>query len=150
MGGLNPPHYVAVPGLIQNAENAIERRERQLVKEIPFWSKRETTMNTKPLFTPTADGAAYDIQPAGVLMLLADTVYGDSCESSPAGRARAKAMIDAMLKAARAGGFTQSDILETLLSRGDVSHRVKALAVEACAAAGNDAIGEIFNAMRSR
>lgn len=121
-----------------------------MVKEIPFWSKRETTMNTKPLFTPTADGAAYDIQPAGVLMLLADTVYGDSCESSPAGRARAKAMIDAMLKAARAGGFTQSDILETLLSRGDVSHRVKALAVEACAAAGNDAIGEIFNAMRSR
>ena len=117
---------------------------------IHFWSKREITMNTKPLFTPTADGAAYDIQPAGVLMLLADTVYGDSCESSPAGRARAKAMIDAMLKAARAGGFTQSDILETLLSRGDVSHRVKALAVEACAAAGNDAIGEIFNAMRSR
>ena len=50
-------------------------------------------MTEQPLFTPTPDGTAYDIQPAGVLMLLADTVYGDSGESSQAGRARAKAMI---------------------------------------------------------
>ena len=107
-------------------------------------------MNTKPLFTPTTDGAAYDIQPAGVLILLADTVYGDPSESSPTGRTKAKAMMGSLLAAARAGGFTQSDILETLLSRGEVSHRVKALAVEACAAAGNDAISEIFKAMRSR
>ena len=105
-------------------------------------------MTTKPLFTPTADGTAYDIQPAGVLLLLADTLYGNPGESSPAGRTRAKAMMDAMLTAARTGGFTQSDILATLLARNEVSHRVMAMAVEACAAAGNDAISAIFSAMR--
>lgn len=105
-------------------------------------------MTTKPLFTPTADSVAYDIQPAGVLLLLADTLYGNPGESSPAGRTRAKVVMDAMLTAARAGGFAQSDILETLLARGEVSHRVKALAVQACSAAGNEALGRIFESMR--
>ena len=105
-------------------------------------------MNDKPLFTPTADGTAYDIQPAGVLLILAGTVYGDPSETPPAGRARGKALMDAMLTAARAGGFTQSDILATLLAGGEVSHRVKAMAVQACAAAGNEALGRIFDSMR--
>lgn len=105
-------------------------------------------MTDKPLFTPTADGTAYDIQPAGVLLILAGTVYGDPSETTPAGRTRGKALIDAMLTAARAGGFTQSDILETLLAGGEVSHRVKAMAVQACAAAGHEAMGRVFEAMR--
>ena len=106
-------------------------------------------MNDKPLFTPTADGTAYDIQPAGVLLILAGTVYGDPSETPPAGRIRGKALMDAMLTAARAGGYTQSDILATLLSKNEVSHRVKAMAVQACAAAGTKALGRIFDAMRS-
>ena len=106
-------------------------------------------MTDKPLFTPTADGMAYDIQPAGVLLLLADTVHGNDGDASPAGRIKAKAMMDAILTAARAGGFTQSDILATLLARGEVSHRVKAMAVRACAAAGNEAMGKLFDAMRA-
>ena len=105
-------------------------------------------MTIKPLFTPTADGAAYDIQPAGVLLILAGTVYCDASESSPAGRTRGKALMDAMLTAARVGGFTQSDILATLRARGEVSHRVKAMAVQACAAAGSEALGRIFDSMR--
>ena len=105
-------------------------------------------MTEKPLFTPTADGTAYNIQPAGVLLILAGTVYGDPSETPPAGRARGKALIDAMLTAARAGGFTQSDILATLLAHGEVSHRVKTMAVQACAAAGNEALGRIFEALR--
>lgn len=107
-------------------------------------------MTTQPLFKPTPDGTAYDIQPAGVLLILADTVYGDPDQTTPAGRARAIAMIDAIFTAARAGGFTQCEILETLLSKNEVSHRVKAMAVQACDAAGNEAIGRIFNAMRSK
>ena len=106
-------------------------------------------MTEKPLFTPTADGAAYDIQPAGVLLILAGTVYGDASESSSKGRIRGKALMDAMLTAARAGGFTQSDILATLLAHGEVSLRVKAMAVQACAAAGNAALGRIFDSMRN-
>ena len=104
-------------------------------------------MTTKPLFTPTADGTAYDIQPAGVLLLLADTLYGNPGESSLAGRTRAKAIINAMLTAARAGCFTQCDILKTLLARNEVSHRVNAMAVQACAAAGNEALSRIFESM---
>jgi len=61
---------------------------------------------------------------------------------------RLQGHIDAMLTAARAGGFMQGDILATLLVRGEVSHRVKAMAVQACAAAGHAALGRIFDAMR--
>ena len=104
-------------------------------------------MTTTPsLFTPNGDG--YDIQPAGVLLILADTIYNNPQDSSPTGRARAKTMMDAILTAARAGGFKQADILETLLATGEVSHRMKALAVAACTAAGPDAIGRVFASMR--
>lgn len=96
-------------------------------------------MTTQPLFKPTPDGTAYDIQPAGVLIDL-----------SHDGRERLKGHIDALMKAARAGGFTQCDILATLLARNEVSHRVKAMAVQACEAAGNEAIGRIFDAMRGK
>ena len=99
----------------------------------------------KPLFTPTADGTAYDIQPAGVLILLAAEIHENPGLHQ---NARLQGHIDAMLTAARAGGFMQGDILATLLSKNEVSHQVKAMAVQACAAAGQEAIGRIFDAMR--
>ena len=102
-------------------------------------------MNDQPLFTPAADGTAYDIQPAGVLILLAAEIHENP---GVHWNGRIQGHIDAMLTAARAGGFTQSDILATLLSKNEVSHRVKAMAVQACAAAGNEAMGWIFDAMR--
>ena len=102
-------------------------------------------MTDKPLFTPTADGTAYDIQPAGVLILLASEIHENPGLHQ---NGRLQGHIDAMLTAARAGGFTQSDILATLLSKNEVSHRVKAMAVQACAAAGHAALGRIFEAMR--
>ena len=102
-------------------------------------------MNDKPLFTPTAGGTAYDIQPAGVLILLASEIY-ENPGLHQSGRLQGH--IDAMLAAARAGGFTQGDILATLLLKNEVSHRVKAMAVQACAAAGHEALGRIFEAMR--
>jgi hypothetical protein len=99
---------------------------------------------TPPLFTPNGDG--YDIQPAGVLILLAGEVYDENPSKSP----RLKNIIGQFLSAARAGGFKQSDILETLLATGEVSHRVKDMAVAACDAAGPDAIGRIFASMRNK
>lgn len=89
-------------------------------------------MTSTSLFTPTPDGTAYDIQPAGVLILLASEVYENPAMHT---NGRIQGHIDAMLTAARVGGFTQSDILATLLSKNEVSHRVKAMAVQACAAA---------------
>lgn len=105
---------------------------------------------SQPLFTPTADGTAYDIQPAGVLIMLASYVYDAESDLSNEGKAKLKRHIDDTLTAARAGGFTQCDILATLLSRNEVSHRVKAMAVQACAAAGNDRMSVIFAAMRNK
>ena len=102
-------------------------------------------MNDQPLFTPAADGTAYDIQPAGVLILLASEIHENPGVHL---NGRLQGHIDAMLTAARAGGFTQGDILATLLSKNEVSHRVKAMAVQACAAAGNVALGKVFDAMR--
>jgi hypothetical protein len=103
---------------------------------------------TPSLFAPNGDG--YDIQPAGVLLILADTVYNNPQDSSPTGRVRAKNMIDAILTAARAGGFKQGDILATLLATSEVTHRLKDMAVAACDAAGPDAIGQIFTSMRNK
>ena len=105
-------------------------------------------MTTKPLFTPTADG--YNIQPAGVLIMLASYVYDPESELSDDSKAGLKHHVDSILTAARSGGFTQCDILATLLSRNEVSRRVKAMAVQACAAAGNDAIGKLFAALRRK
>jgi hypothetical protein len=107
---------------------------------------KDTPMTNTPLFKPTPDG--YDIQPAGVLIMLASHIYDPESDLSPDGKDRLKGHIDAVMAAARAGGFTQCDILATLLSRNEVSHRVKAMAVQACEAAGNEAIGRIFDAMR--
>ena len=105
-------------------------------------------IKTPLLFTPNGDG--YDIQPAGVLLILADTVYNNPQDSTLTGRARAKTMMDAILSAARAGGFKQGDILATLLATGKVSHRLRDMAMAACDAAGPDAVGQIFASMRNK
>jgi hypothetical protein len=103
---------------------------------------------SKPLFTPTADGTAYDMQPAGVLLILADMVYGPQDDPARTGRAKTEAMVQAMLAAAQAGGFTQADILQTLLVRGERSKRIENMARAACAAAGNDRLATLFASMR--
>ena len=73
---------------------------------------------------------------------------GDPDDSTSAGRARARAVLDAMLAAARAGGFGKTDILETLLARNVATKRVGEMAAEACAAAGHAAVREIFDSLR--
>jgi hypothetical protein len=103
---------------------------------------------TTPLFTPTADGQAFDIQPAGVLLILADMVYGPQDDAGWTGGPKTEAMIKAMLAAARAGGYAQTDILHTLLVRGERSMRIQDMARAACDAAGTERIKAIFDDMR--
>jgi hypothetical protein len=101
---------------------------------------------TTPLFTPKGDG--YDIQPAGVLLILADMVYGPQDDPAWTGGPKTEAMIQAMLAAARAGGYTQTDILHTLLVRGERSKRIENMARAACAAAGNARLATLFESMQ--
>ena len=106
-------------------------------------------MNTlQPLFTPKADEQAYDIQPAGVLLILADMVYGPQDDPAWTGGPKTEAMIQAILAAARAGCYTQTDILHTLLVRGERSQSLELMAHAACAAAGNDRLAALFESMR--
>lgn len=107
---------------------------------------------TTTLFTPNGDG--YDITAPGVLLLLADTARSTGPdEATKEGRIRAYDGIQEMLTAARVGGYAQAEVLETLLlipPNGTPSVRVRDMAIEACAAAGDEAIARIFAAMRSK
>lgn len=69
-------------------------------------------------------------------------------EISPSGRARALDALRRILSAARAGGFTQGQILETMMARGEVSARVKELAHAAIDAAGADAVVAIMQSLK--
>jgi hypothetical protein len=103
----------------------------------------------KPNATPTPDGTAYDLNASAVMLLLADSAHGKSShDTPPTGQVRAAKGLADLLAAARAGGYTQADILETLLTQGDTSKRVATMCAEAMAAAGNERIGAAFAAMR--
>ena len=90
------------------------------------------------MFSPRKDGA-YDISAPGVVILLGSYAYEPDSPNP--------ALVDTLrriLAAATAGGFKSADLLETLLSRGEVSMRVKALATEAADAAGHERVLEIL------
>ena len=84
-----------------------------------------------PMFTHRPDGA-YDISAAGCIVLLGSYAYEPDSPNP--------ALVDTLrriLSASVSGGFKNADLLETLLSRGEVSQRVKQLATEAANAAGH-------------
>ena len=86
------------------------------------------------MFSPRKDGA-YDISAPGVIILLGSYAYEQDSPNT--------ALVDTLrriLSAAVAGGFKNADLLETLLSRGEVSQRVKQLATEAANAAGHERV----------
>ncbi len=86
------------------------------------------------MFSPRKDGA-YDISAPGVVILLGSYAYEPDSPNP--------ALVDTLrriLSAAVAGGFKNADLLETLLSRGEVSMRVKQLATEAANAAGHERV----------
>jgi hypothetical protein len=104
---------------------------------------------TTPLFTPHGDG--YDLTAPGVLLVMADTLYGEDREHiSKAGFVRISESMAALFRAASTGGFTQGDILMTLLCRGENSKRVQDMARAACDAAGDKAITQFFASLRNK
>ena len=107
-------------------------------------------MTRQPLFTqnPNCPEGGYLISPAGVLLMVGSYAHEGDDEISPSGRARAQDALRRILSAARAGGFTQGDVLETMMARGEVSARVKALAHAAIDAAGADAVVAIMQSLK--
>lgn len=91
-------------------------------------------MTTQPMFRENGDG--YDLSPAGTFVLSAGVAYGDPAEASPEGIRLAHSFVESVLSAARAGGFTQCDILHTLLARSETGCRMLTMAQAACDAAG--------------
>ena len=104
----------------------------------------------QPLFTPNPDcpDDGYLLSPAGVLLMVGSYAHEGDDEISPSGRARALDALRRILSAARAGGFTQGQILETMMARGEVSARVKELAHAAIDAAGADAVVAIMQSLK--
>jgi len=87
------------------------------------------------IFTPAPDGKSFKNSAVSTLLFLAGELYADPCKLSEVDRKRTHWVIDALLKAARAGGFLHGDILATLLARNEVSKRVIDLATQAFEAA---------------
>jgi len=92
-------------------------------------------MNNR-LLTPSVDGKTYGMHPAVAMLILAGDLYATPCPLSIVDQHRVRELIGAVLSAARAGGFTQGDILATLLASDEVSARVLSMTVQACEAAG--------------
>jgi hypothetical protein len=101
-----------------------------------------SNLQIQSMFTDNGDG--YDISPAGVLILVANTAYGDPNETTRQGIQNSKQVINDMLAAARAGGFAQSDILLTLLARNKMTRQVLEMAQAACNAMSKKSMAEIF------
>ena len=108
--------------------------------------------NKQPLFTPNPDcpEGGYLISMPGVLLMMGAYAHAPDDEITPQGRAKAVDALGRILKAARAGGFTHGEILETVMARGEISHRVKELACAAVAAAGNEAMLEVVAHMQGQ
>jgi hypothetical protein len=83
-----------------------------------------------------------------VPLILADMVYGPQDDPVWAGGPKTEAMNLAMLAATRASSYAQTDILYTLLVSGERSKRLELIAGAACAAAGDDRIEALFEALR--
>ena len=110
-------------------------------------------MTNAPMFRqdPNDSEGGYLVSLPGALLMIGSGAYEpNDNEITPAGRAKSKDALARILSAARAGGFTQGDLFDTLLSKGEVSVRVRDLAIAAVAAAGNEALMEIIHSMGIR
>lgn len=93
-------------------------------------------MTKNPFFQPNpADPGAYLVTPAGTILLCSDAIH--DAAAAPAGRARAGRVIREVLAAARAAGYAQGEVAETvLLDYGQAVERKKAVALELAQAVG--------------
>ena len=79
-----------------------------------------------PMFRqdPNDSEGGYLLSMPGLLALVGATAYEADDAVTTQGRANAKYALARILSAARAGGFTQGDLLDTLFSNGEVSQRL--------------------------
>jgi hypothetical protein len=105
-----------------------------------------------PMFRqdPNDSEGGYLLSMSGLLALVGATAYEADDAVTPQGRANAKYALARILSAARAGGFTQGDLLDTLFSNGEVSQRLHDMVYAAVDAAGNEAMLNIVAAMQER
>jgi len=101
---------------------------------------------TAPLFKK--DGDQYLCSLTGCLLLAAGAVYGDPRETTPRGRRNGQRLVDAILTAARKAGYTQGDILATLLARNQPSPRIAAMAKTACDLIPEDTKRQVIESLR--
>ena len=85
---------------------------------------------------PVGDGQY--ASPASLLLISGFLIYGASSVETSV-RELARDIVDATLAAARVKGFVKGDILETMMSRGEMSDRILALAEDATNAIGDSA-----------
>jgi hypothetical protein len=102
-----------------------------------------TTKNAPQIFTATGDG--YDMTPAGVLLLAANTAYGHPAETTPEGHRNAALLIDGVLSAAAAGGYKECNLLRHMLTWNTPTTRLAMMVQAACEAAGEARIGAVFD-----
>lgn len=107
----------------------------------------------QPLYTnnPDCPDGGYLLSPAAAVLMLGRYAYESDDEAAPAAPAARVRTLDALrriLSAARAGGFTQGDVLETMLARGKVTVKAKELAHAAIDAAGADAVVAIMQSLK--
>jgi len=109
-------------------------------------------MTKQPMFKqdPNDRDGGYLLSMAGVLALMGATAYEADDAVTPKGRANAKYGLARILSAARAGGFTQGDLLDTLFSNGEVSERLRDMVHAAVDAAGNQAMLEVVASLQER
>lgn len=99
---------------------------------------------------PSDSEGGYLLSMPGLLALVGATAYEADDAVTPQGRANAKYALTRILSAARAGGFTQGDLLDTMFSNGEVSQRLRDMVYAAVDAAGNEAMLAIVAAMQER
>ncbi|WP_027997000.1 hypothetical protein [Simplicispira psychrophila] len=109
-------------------------------------------MTKPPMFKqdPNDREGGYLLSMAGVLALMGATAYEADDAVTPQGRANAKYGLARILSAARAGGFTQGDLLDTLFFNGEVSERLRDMVHAAVDAAGNKAMLEVVASLQER
>jgi hypothetical protein len=86
----------------------------------------------------------YEVSLPGMLVLSAAAAYNTDGEVTADGRALGLRTVNGLLSAATKAGFTKSEVLETLLARGEVSSRVRDLTIECLDAVGQERAIEII------
>jgi hypothetical protein len=85
---------------------------------------------------------------AELLMGLGQNLVIPPHDATPEGAKLARTYVDGMLAAAKAGGYMQCDILETMLAKCDITDRLRMMAQCACEAAGEDGINKVMSTLK--